>query len=319
METKILNLLKEKKDNFISGQELSGKLNVSRTAVWKHIKNLRNYGYGISAVTHMGYRLDSVPDKMLPDEISYGLKTKVLARKIFAYSCVDSTNDIAYRLAEDSQPEGSLIIAEQQSKGKGRMGRSWVSPAGSGIYMSLILRPRIPIDHIGKMTLMTAVAVAKTIRDITGLGAMIKWPNDIYINGLKVCGILTQISAEPDLINFVIIGIGVNINTSRHKLPDVATSLFLESGKKIIRVEFLQKMLAEIEAYYTKLNKNAFLSIIKDWTLYSMTIGRRIKVDHRSDIIEGQAMEIDESGALIIRDDVGFMHRILSGDVNIIR
>lgn len=319
METKIIKLLKENKNAFISGEEISRKLNVSRTAIWKHITHLRQCGYHISATPHTGYCLDKVPDKLLPDEISYGLETKILGKKIFAYNLADSTNTIAYNLAEQSEIEGALIVAEKQTKGKGRMGRHWVSPQGSGIYMSLILKPKISPAEAGKITLMSSVAVAKTIRKITGLQAVIKWPNDVYIDQGKVCGILTEMSAELDRINFIIMGIGININTIKTDLPDTATSLFIKTGEKINRIVFLQKMLAELEAYYHKLVKGEFSEIIDSWRDLSMTLGKRIKVEWRGQIIQGQAMDVDDSGALILRDDFGFTHHILSGDISIIR
>lgn len=319
METKIIKLLKENKNAFISGEEISRKLNVSRTAIWKHITHLRQCGYQISATPHTGYCLDKVPDKLLPDEISYDLETKIFGKKIFAYNLADSTNTIAYNLAEQSEIEGALIVAEKQTKGKGRMGRHWVSPQGSGIYMSLILKPKISPAEAGKITLMSSVAVAKTIRKITGLQAVIKWPNDVYIDQGKVCGILTEMSAELDRINFIIMGIGININTIKTDLPDTATSLFIKTGEKINRIVFLQKMLAELETYYHKLVKGEFSEIIDDWRDLSMTLGKRIKVEWRGQIIQGQAMDVDDSGALILRDDFGFTHHILSGDISIIR
>jgi BirA family biotin operon repressor/biotin-[acetyl-CoA-carboxylase] ligase len=319
MDIKVLKLLKENKNSFISGQDLSRKLNVSRTAIWKHINNLRHCGYNISAAPHLGYCLESSPDKLLPDEISIGLKTKFFGSRIFAYNCVDSTNDIAYGLAEQKIKEGALIVAEAQTKGKGRLGRHWLSPSGYGIYMSLVIRPDIPPVEAGKLTLMASVAIAKTIRDITGLPAMIKWPNDVYINKSKVCGILTEMSAEVDAINFLIMGVGININTPKGKLPEIGTSLYAERGNKVNRVEFLQEMLLNLESYYLNLKNAKISDLISDWRDYSMTLGKRIKVDVRNKTVEGQAMDIDDLGALIVRDDLGFMHRILSGDARIIR
>ncbi|MFH1062651.1 MAG: biotin--[acetyl-CoA-carboxylase] ligase [Candidatus Omnitrophota bacterium] len=319
IETKIIELLKESKNSFVSGEEISRKLNVSRTAIWKHITHLRQCGYEISATPHTGYCLDKVPDKLLADEIRYGLETKVLGRKIFAYNSAASTNTIAYSLAEQLEAEGALIVAEKQTKGKGRMGRHWVSPQGSGIYMSLILKPKISPAEAGKITLISSVAVAKTIRKITGLAAVIKWPNDVYIGKSKVCGILTEMSAELDRINFIIMGIGININTPKSSLPELATSLFIETGEKINRIMFLQKMLVELEIYYHKLEKGSFAEIIDAWRDLSMTLGKRIKVEWRGQMIQGQAMDIDDMGALIVRDDFGFSHHILSGDVSVVR
>ncbi len=319
MEKKILEFLKENKENFISGEEISRNLKVSRTAIWKHIQNLKENGYEIIAQPHYGYRLNGVPDRLLPEEISYRLKAKIMGKRIFSYVTTTSTNDVAYMLAEQSMPEGTLVLSEKQTNGRGRMGRTWASPAKGGLYFSLILRPRITPTEAGKITLMASICTAKVLRDNYGIEAVIKWPNDVYVNQDKICGILTEMNAEQDGINFIILGIGVNVNTDPLKLPKGSTSLKHILNKKINRIEFLKKLLCELELYYIKLKNLKFEEIITDWRDLSVTLGRRIKVKWRSSIIEGQAMDIDSSGALIVRDDFGFLHHILSGDVRIIK
>lgn len=319
METKILNFLKENKNTYISGEDICRRLKVSRTAVWKHIQHLKEIGYEIMAQPHLGYQIISIPDKMLPDEISDGLQTKFFGKKIISYNSTASTNDIAYNLAEQKAQEGTLVIAEEQLKGKGRLGRNWVSPQGKGIYATLILRPQLAPNEAGKITLMAAVGIAKAIRSYTGLDSLIKWPNDILVDNEKVCGILTEMSAEQDLVNFVILGMGVNINTEKHELPKGATSLKLKSKKEVNRLGFLKMMLQELEQEYLKIKNKNFAEIINQWRNLSLTLGKRICIKYKDDFLEGQALDIDEQGALIVRDDLGFLHNFLSGDVTLVR
>ncbi len=319
MEAKILAYLKENKHNFVSGEEICRKLKVSRTAVWKHIRNLKENGYEVLAQPHFGYRLVKVPDRMLVDEITYKLSTKSFGKKVVAYKSTSSTNARAYTLAEQSAVEGTLVISEEQTQGKGRLGRSWNSPKGKGIYASLILRPKITPAEAGKLTLMSSVSVAKTIRRFTGAEALIKWPNDVLINDEKVCGILTEMSAEQDLVKFIILGIGVNVNTDKDELPKGATSLKLKLKKHVSRLDFLKNLLHELELQYIKIKNRGFGVIVDEWRSFSLSLGRRVKVKWRGVLIEGQAMDVDDNGALIIRDDFGFSHHILSGDVRIIR
>jgi len=318
MEAKILNFLRENRQSFVSGEEISHKLNVSRTAVWKHIHNLKEIGYEILAQPHLGYKLLNIPDRMLPDEITCGLNTESLGQKVICYTKIPSTNDRAYTLAEQSAAEGTLVIAEEQTQGRGRLGRPWVSPDHDGIYASLILRPEITPAEAGKITLTSSVSIAKTIRNLYGIAALIKWPNDVLIDNEKICGILTEMSAEQDIIKFIILGIGININTDTKKLPKGATSLRSKLKKKINRLEFLKEMLSELERDYLRLKKKEFSLIVDEWRNLSLTLGKRIKVNWRGAIVEGQAMDVDENGALIVRDDFGFSHHILSGDVQLV-
>ncbi len=317
METKILKLLKEHSDTFLSGEDLSRKLKVSRTAIWKHIQNLKELGYEIIAQPHLGYRLTSIPDSLLPDEITYKLKAKRLASKVISYKSTDSTNNVAMLLARQGSEEGLLVISEEQTGGRGRLGRHWTSPKNSNIYMSLVLRPRIQPAEAGRITLMSAVSIAHTINRFVGLPAKIKWPNDIYLDRDKVCGILTEMSAELDRINFIVLGIGINVNADKHKLPHQAASLKMKSGRRINRVEFLKEVLHDLDTYYDKIVRGDFSRKIDDWRNYSLTLGKRedLKVGRRK--IEGQAMDVDENGALIVRDDFGFNHHVLSGDVGV--
>lgn len=314
MKEAILNFLR-KSEGFISGEEISKSLKISRAGIWKHIQELRDDGYEIVAVPHLGYRLASAPDKLFPSEIQSNLHTKIFAKKIFHYEVVTSTMDIAFDLGLKGEPEGSIILAEGQQKGRGRMGRNWISPKGKGIYLSLILRPKLLPNEAAKLTLLSGVAVSEAIRKITGLSCLIKWPNDILIRDKKVGGILTELSAETDQVKFVILGIGINVNTRKALLPKEATSLKEEMGDSVSRVELARQIIKEIEEFYLLFEREGFNPILKQWKHLSSTIGKRIKVTSLKEIIEGEAIGIDNHGALLVRKDSGFMAKVISGDV----
>ena len=318
MEDDIISVLKEAKGGYVSGEDFSKRLGVTRASIWKHMESLRETGYEIEAQPHLGYRLIGVPDKLLPHEITWGLKTKILGKKVYAYQKTDSTNNKAYELAEHGAAEGAVIVAEEQAKGKGRMGRSWASPKG-GIYLSIILRPRLMPTEVSKLTLVAAVSVAQTLRGHTGVRSLIKWPNDILIGGHKVCGILTELKAEQDMTSFVVIGIGINVNTRSSLLPKNATSLAKETDKEWSRVDLVRELLVNLESHYILFQKGGFGSIIKEWKDLSDILGRHVKVQDRTRTIEGQAIDVDEGGALVVRLDSGLNERILAGDVTLLR
>src|SRR5574341_1708222 len=239
---KILNLLRSSKTGFLSGEELARKCGISRTMVWKHIKSLEREGFGIEAVPSQGYRITSVPDMLRLDDVKSGLKTKIIGRDLRLLPEVTSTNTRAMEMAANGAPEGTVVIAETQTAGKGRLGRTWISPKGN-LYLSVVLRPDIPMHKAPLITLMGAVAVATAIRKVRGLATGIKWPNDILISGKKVCGLLTEMSAEQDRIRHVDLGIGVDVNMPLAELPPgvraLTTTLAEEAGGKIDRTAFL--------------------------------------------------------------------------------
>ncbi|MBI5124103.1 MAG: biotin--[acetyl-CoA-carboxylase] ligase [Candidatus Omnitrophica bacterium] len=324
LDEKILNILRHNKDSYISGEELTKLADISRAAIWKHIEKLREEGYEIEAVPHLGYKLLSIPDALIPSEIKWKLKTKILGREVISYKKVDSTNNIAYQLAEKGIKEGVVILAEEQAKGKGRRGRSWVSPSKGGIYMSCILKPAISPVEIPKITLLAAVAVAKAIRLITGLEVLIKWPNDIFLDGKKLCGILTEMKAEQDSVGFVVIGIGVNVTTPIKNLPKGASSLKEELRRagmeaSISRIELTKKILEILEEYYNLLIKKGFKPIIDAWKDLSAMIGSRVKIILPNRSFEGQVHDIDPDGALVVRLDSGVLEKVSSGDVVMVR
>ena len=232
----ILTVFRKNPGDFVSGEDISDKLEVSRASIWKYINKLREDGYIIDAVPHLGYRLKSAPDKLLSYEIQNGLKTKRIGKgPIYHYENIASTNDAAYELAEKGEPEGTLVVAEAQFHGKGRIGRKWVSPKGDGLYMSLILRPDMETDEIPSITLIAATSAVRTINELCRLDAKTKWPNDILINGKKLGGILTEIKAQPDAVDFLVLGVGINVNTPKSKLPDVS-KIDLQGVLKVLRM-----------------------------------------------------------------------------------
>ena len=318
MEEKILRILKGTKHGYISGEELSKALKVTRASIWKHMESLRKDGYDIEAQPHLGYRLLKTPDRLSANEIKWDLNTKILGKEIISYKTVDSTNDKAYRLAEEGAKEGTVVIAEEQTKGKGRLGRKWSSPKG-GIYLSLILRPKFMPTEVSKLTLVAAVSVAQAIKDTTGLRVSIKWPNDVLIGKNKLCGILTELKAEQDATSFVVLGIGMNINTKVSSLPKNSTSISRELGKNFSKVEIAKALLKNIESHYKQFKDGGFKDIIKEWKDLSAVLGKRVKVQGKTGAIEGQAIDVDEGGALVVRLDNGFTERILAGDVILVR
>ncbi|MBU0683900.1 MAG: biotin--[acetyl-CoA-carboxylase] ligase [Candidatus Omnitrophica bacterium] len=318
IKRKILKFFYEKAEGYVSGEDISEALGFSRANSWKYINKIRNDGYEIEAVPHLGYKLKSQPDKLYAYEISRGVNTDIIGKKsIFYYDSVSSTNDTAYELAEKGEPEGTIVIAEGQTCGKGRMGRKWLSPKGKGIYLSIILRPDMEIDRIPSITLVMALSVQRTIKKMCDINAGIKWPNDILINGRKVCGILTEMKAQPDVADFLIVGIGMNINAEKKQIPPEAVSLKMEIGREINRTSFLRCLLEEIEKDYKKIKREGFPSLRDECRKLSTVIDKQIKVREHNKLTEGIAVDIDEKGALVIRTKTGDVKRIFSGDVSI--
>lgn len=316
----ILQAFHDQPDRFISGEELSQTCGCSRTAVWKHIEELRRDGYEVEAVRKLGYRLLTAPDRLSAAEITAGLGTKKIGQHVYAYDEVVSTQPLAHDAAAKGAVEGTLVLAEQQTGGKGRLGRPWHSPKGTGIWMSLIVRPAIPLPKTPQMTLLTAVCVARTIREETGLPVKIKWPNDIFIGDKKVCGILTELNAESDRVNYLVIGIGLNVNSVESDFPEelaqVGTSLRIESGQSISRVRFIQQFCRIFEETYEQFLLEGFQPIKSEWEAYSYTIGRLVTIQTISQKLEGRAIGLNEEGVLLVEDEAGLVHKVYSADVN---
>ncbi|MBB5323376.1 BirA family biotin operon repressor/biotin-[acetyl-CoA-carboxylase] ligase [Anoxybacillus tepidamans] len=317
---KLLELFSEAKGDFISGQKISDILGCSRTAVWKHIEDLRKEGFELEAVRRLGYRIVSTPDKITANEIRLGLKTEVLGQVIHYEEEVTSTQKIAHQLAQEGAAEGTLVVSELQTAGRGRMDRKWFSPKGTGVWMSLILRPPIPPQKTPQLTLLTAVAIAQAIQEVTGLVPDIKWPNDILINGKKCVGILTELQADPDRVHSVIIGMGLNVNHERDQFPeelrDIATSLAIEKGEKIKRAKLIQEILTKMETLYRQYLQHGFLPIKLLWEGYAISIGKEITARMLNGTIRGVARGITEEGVLMLEDADGVVHYIHSADIS---
>lgn len=306
---------------FLSGEELARKIGISRTMVWKHIKSLERDGFGIEAVPSQGYRIISIPDILREHDVKQGLKTKTIGREMHIFSEVASTNVLAMEMASKGSPEGTVVAAEAQTGGKGRLGRKWISPKGN-LYISVILRPVIPVHKAPLITMMGAVAVASAIRNACGISAVIKWPNDILISGKKVSGLLTEMSAEQDRIRHIVLGIGIDVNMDLEILPPevrvLATTLATEAGDRINRSTLLQEVLRSLESWYREfLNDPA--QVLKEWQKLNVTVGNRVIVHGAGETLEGLARGIDEDGRLIIRLDDGGVRLVAAGDVSILK
>jgi BirA family biotin operon repressor/biotin-[acetyl-CoA-carboxylase] ligase len=317
---KILEMLRHQEAP-LSGAEMSKTLGISRNAVWKHIKTLRREGYSIEAKPASGYRLLGVPTHPTPWEIQAGLGTEKIGRRIYTLSQVSSTNEVAFRLALNGAEEGEVILAESQTKGKGRMGRPWESPAGLNIYLSIILRPRILPSKTPLITLMAAVACAEAIDVVAGLLPAIKWPNDLLIARKKLGGILTEADMELDRINFVVVGIGINVNMTHSSFPpsirDTATSIRELLGREISRIALIQAVLRQIEQWYERLRQGRGGEITKRWKELSLVKGQAIEVTSLGKVVRGTALDIDEDGALLVQTDNTKIKRVVAGDVTL--
>ena len=321
MRKEVLRLLRNQTDGYLSGEEISRRLDVSRTAIWKHMQALKEEGYKIESHARKGYRLCSVPDLLLAEEICNGLKTKLIGQKgIVHLEEVDSTNNIAKQLAAKGCEEGLLVVAEEQTIGRGRLARGWFSPYGKGIWFSVVLRPPFAPQEAPKCTLLAAVAVARALREITGVECGIKWPNDILWQGRKLVGILTEMSAEMDAINHVVIGMGINVSIKAEEFPselqEIAVSLAGASGCEFSRVVILQAILVHLESLYQKVLEQGFAPVLEAWRSLSATLGEKVRVIGLKDEFEGVAKDIDDDGALLVETGDG-LKRVLAGDVSI--
>lgn len=302
MRTELLTALREA-DDYISGQELCNRFGVSRTAVWKAVNQLKEAGYEIEAVQNRGYKLIGIPDRLSKRELESIRKTQWAGCEIFYFPSIDSTNTKASQLAEEGYPTGTLVVAERQESGKGRRGRKWASPEGNGIFMTLILKPEINPNNASMLTLVAALAVSKAITKCTGRPAGIKWPNDIVMNGKKVCGILTEMSAQFDYVNHIVIGIGINVHNESfpEELSHMATSLYLESKEHFNRAALIEEILEQFEGYYAVYLKTEDLrGLVKEYDINLVNRNQQVKVLDPKEPFEGKAMGITPRGELIV-------------------
>ena len=321
MQQRILQMLKTTAGGgYVSGEEIAARLGVSRTAIWKHIKALKDAGYNIVSHSRSGYQLKDSPDLLLPQEIAPLLATGIIGRKIIHFDEIASSNEEAKRLAREGADDGTVVVAEAQDAGKGRLSRGWYSPHSKGIWFSVILRPTFLPQEAPKCTLMSAVAIVRAAKHFN-LDVGIKWPNDILSSdGKKLVGILTEMSAEMERINYVVIGTGINVNMSREDFPDdvkdIATSLSMIAGHTLSRVELFAEILAAMDDLYQDVEKNGFRNVLDEWRRYSVTLGQEVNVIGVRETFAGVAVDIDEDGALLIDTSEG-RRRVLAGDVSI--
>lgn len=322
MKARILQLLREQ-EGYVSGQDICRQLSVSRTAVWKAIGQLKEEGYVIEAVQNKGYHLSEAPDLVTEAEVSSRLETDWAGHPVVFREKIDSTNNEAKRLAEAGAEQGTLVIAEEQGAGKGRRGRSWSSPRGTGVWMTVILKPEFPPSQASMLTLVAAMAVEEGIRKATGLETGIKWPNDIVVNGKKVCGILTEMSTELDYINYVVIGIGINVNVEEfpEEISNTATSLYLETGKKISRAPIIVEIWKAFEQFYGLFVKNADLSLVKNaYEERLLNLGKEVCVLAPKGEWRGISKGIDSMGRLLVEPLEGANREVKaidSGEVSV--
>jgi BirA family biotin operon repressor/biotin-[acetyl-CoA-carboxylase] ligase len=317
VKEELLHIIKNR-PGYISGEEISHQLGISRAAIWRHIQELRNLGYDITAVPHLGYRLVSSPDRLFPWEIKWHLKNRFIAKTIYYYENLSSTMDRAMDLALNGTPEGTLVVAERQTKGRGRMGRLWLSPKYKGIYLSLIIKPKILPQQAPILTLISAVAICEGLKQQLGVEAEIKWPNDILLNNKKIGGILTELSAEMDIVHAIIVGVGINVNNEKKTLPYSASSLREIIGQETDRLSLLKTILSCFEQRYLEFQKQGVKQILDKWRHFSVTLGRRVRLSIRGQKtlgLVGEAVDIDRDGSLLIRQDSGLIERVVAGDI----
>lgn len=318
---KILSALRESTTG-VSGAELAEQLGVSRAAVWSHIEELRRLGYGIVAGPHYGYRLTGEPDALLADDLMARLgNSRIIGRDIHVFEQTTSTNDVVEKLARDGVREGVVVFAESQTRGRGRLGRKWISPPRRGLWLSILLRPNLRPQETTQLTVASATALRRAILSQTRLRVEIKWPNDTLIGGKKVAGILTEMSAELDRVRHVILGIGIDVNQDAQEFPvelrKTATSLKIEHGESLSRAALATAVLSELDSEYSRICAGRFSEVAAEWMEHCTTIGKDVTVHIGDRKIRGRAESLDDDGALILRSEHGRLQRITGGDVTV--
>ena len=315
----LLDIFRQQQGEFVSGEEISHRIGISRTAVWKHMNKLREAGYEFEAVSRKGYRLIGQPSRLSVTEIMMSSEASTLGTNLKLLQVTTSTQEVARELAEQGALEGTLVLAEEQTRGRGRMGRQWYSPPGRGVWMSLLLRPAFPLSAAPQLTLLIAVAVCRAIRIETGVNAGIKWPNDILASGRKLCGILVESALEEERIRYCIAGIGIDVNLSEEELPDelrpIMTSIKIESGREADRSRLVGAIMTELESLYTLYKAEGFGPIASQWEGLSVTLNRQVMIEQPMGTVRGLASALDDTGALIVTLADGRKHKVISGDV----
>jgi len=322
VDVRLLDALHTAGCGCVSGSALATQLGVSRTTVWKHVTRLRQLGYVIETEPFGGYRLEKVPDLLLASEIRHGLRCLTLGTLIRSYPVLDSTNEMALTLGHDGAPEGTVVVADRQTKGRGRLGRLWQSPPAVGIWSSVLLRPNLSPRYAAWLTLFAAVTVVKLLREETEVSALIKWPNDVLVNDRKVCGILTELVAEQDRIEYAVVGIGLNVNQKRRDFApavrDRATSLRMAVGRRFSRTALFRRLLELLEEDYYLMLEHGFEVIRRMWIEQSSTMGRDVRCEWDGTVITGRAVGLGDEGALLVEQPDGTVVPVIRGDVTVL-
>jgi BirA family biotin operon repressor/biotin-[acetyl-CoA-carboxylase] ligase len=321
-DAQLLAILRESRDGHVAMTEISRRLNLSPAALDGRVAELRTLGYHIEAVPHLGYHLIAGPDALHADDLLSRLPAgRVVGRDIRVFKETTSTNDVVEKLAHDGVKEGVVVFAESQTKGRGRLGRKWISPANKGLWFSVLLRPQLRPAEATQLTVAAATALARAIQSQTHIAPDIKWPNDLLLGGRKIAGILTEMSAEVDRVSHVIVGVGVDVNQTASDFPPevrkLATSLKLECGRSIQRAELAAAILQELDRDYQRVCHGEFPALADEWESRCTTIGQYVSVMTGQRLIHGRAESLDDDGALLVRTDHGRIERIIGGDVTV--
>jgi len=315
----LLHLLKQKSPEFYSGAALAAETGLTRSAIWKHMQNLKDQGYQIDSHPKRGYRLINAPDLLSPEEVLPVLPTLWLGKPYHYYPRIGSTNDRALELAGQGAPHGTVVVAEEQLTGRGRLGRNWLSTVRRGIYCSVILRDALPVHEAPQSTLVAALALARVLSNSYHLPAAVKWPNDVLVRGRKVAGILTEMQSDQDLVRFLVLGIGINVNHSASEMTGPfrypATSLAIELAHPIARADFLAKLLAGLEKDYDRFRLNGFAALLPELENLSATLGKTVQTIFREQPLSGRAIGLTPEGALRLQLKSGEERVIWVGDV----
>jgi BirA family biotin operon repressor/biotin-[acetyl-CoA-carboxylase] ligase len=323
VDAHILSALRAAGLHPISPGELAQRVGVPHSLLAGRVEQLRSLGYEIEATPHMGYRLRGAPDVLHPDDLLSRLAdaTQIIGRHIRVFQETTSTNDVVEKFARDGAKEGVVVIAEAQTRGRGRLGRKWVSPSGKGLWFSVLLRPQLGLEMVTQITIAAATALTRAIRAHTELRPEIKWPNDVVIRGRKTAGILTELTAELDRVAYVILGIGVDVNLDSSDLPQelhsIATSLKIERNQPVDRPALAAGILRELDAVYARITHDQFDAVADEWEAQCSTLGRDVQIQVGDRVVRGRAESLDRDGALLLRTHHGHLERICGGDVTI--
>ncbi len=316
-------ILKALLDNLgepVPGKVLTDLSGISRAGVWKHVASLRKDGFNIQAGIKSGYMLKDIPDICLPVLVQQDLNTKVVGKKIEYYKVIDSTNTEAKNLASLGVSDGTIVFSEHQTRGRGRLNRSWLAPPGKNILFSIIFYPGISPSLVFRLTMLASIAAVRAVKKVCNIDAKIKWPNDLYVNGKKICGILTEFSADHDTVHYTVVGIGLNVNfdiSKNTEIKDIATSLMRECGRKVSKLSLFKALLKELDLLYRSFAKTKGEGLEKEWNEYSMVIDRKVKIISGSEEQHGIAKGINANGHLIILNEKGEDEDVVCGDLSL--